>query len=166
MSTSSKRRFSDEEDISLLRKVNAKLPFQAGRGRVMESWTTVAEALNSQEDFVRPGFDAKRAMNRFTILLDTHRNAVKMSARASGVAEEYGEKEELLDELLNVYDEAKEQEQIRNEKSKREADRVEMLGHIVREEALQSLGKRKAPQESDTIGSSNGNKFVKIRKQS
>ncbi|CAK4119646.1 unnamed protein product, partial [Aphanomyces euteiches] len=47
--SSAKRRFTDEEDVMLLREVNARQPFRLRRGLVMDAWLQVAEALSSQE---------------------------------------------------------------------------------------------------------------------
>ncbi|RHY12245.1 hypothetical protein DYB36_008790 [Aphanomyces astaci] len=107
MSTPVKSRFSEYEDVLILREVNARLPFKAKRGLVMVGWAAVAEAVASQEEFSRPGFDAKRAQNRFILLLDGHRNRDDESMRASGVAEDCSEKSQLLDELSSVYDDWK-----------------------------------------------------------
>ncbi|RHY17783.1 hypothetical protein DYB32_010671 [Aphanomyces invadans] len=143
MSTPIKIRFIDEEDILLLRDINARLPFMAKRVQVMQGWTGIADAVQSLDDFDRPGFDGKRAQNRFTLLLETHRHKDEASKRASGSGEEYGEKLQLLDKLTSAFDDWKNAEKARLDEVQREADRVDAMAATIREEAMQSLGKRK-----------------------
>ncbi|ETV70313.1 hypothetical protein H257_14013 [Aphanomyces astaci] len=162
MTTASKRRFTEEEDVMLLREVNARMPFRARRGAVMDAWAEVAAALLSHEDFDRSVFDAKRAHNRFTLLLEGHRGDNRESMRASGVDEEYSEKMQLLDELLSTYDDNKAEKRGRLEEAQREADRIESLGKTVREEALQSLGKRRLAQDGEGSSGGGGGKLFKI----
>ncbi|ETV65065.1 hypothetical protein H257_18152 [Aphanomyces astaci] len=166
MSTPVKNRFSEYEDVLILREVNARLPFMAKRGLVMVGWAAVAEAVASQEEFSRPGFDAKRAQNRFTLLLEGHRVRDDESMRASGVAEDYNEKSQLLDELSSVYDDWKKRDKLRLEDVMREAERVETMGATIREEAMQSLGKRKKIDQvdGDAGGGNNGGTLAKMMK--
>ncbi|ETW08687.1 hypothetical protein H310_01215 [Aphanomyces invadans] len=70
---------------------------------------------------------------------------------------------QLLDELLASYDDAKNEERDRPDEAQREAERIEALGKNVCDEALQSLGKRKASDNQDTSGGGGGgSKLLKI----
>ncbi|ETV69178.1 hypothetical protein H257_15007 [Aphanomyces astaci] len=64
------------------------LTAQSKRKKVMKSLASVANQLANQlaehEDFGRPSFDAKKALNRFGTLLDGHVQFNAESARASG----------------------------------------------------------------------------------
>ncbi|RHY23228.1 hypothetical protein DYB32_009270 [Aphanomyces invadans] len=165
MSTPIKSRFTDEEDILLLREINARLPFMAKRGQVMQGWTGVADAVQSLDDFDRPGFDGKRTQNRFTLLLETHRHKDEASQRESGSSEVYGEKLQLLDELTSAFDDWKNAEKARLDEVQREADRVDAMAATIREEAMQSLGKRKRTgQEDAEAGSGSGSAISKLMK--
>ncbi|RQM14236.1 hypothetical protein B5M09_007890 [Aphanomyces astaci] len=166
MSTPVKSRFSEYEDVLILREVNTRLPFMAKRGLVMVGWAAVAEAVASQEEFSRPGFDAKRTQSRFTLLLEGHRVRDDESMRASGVAEDYSEKSQLLDELSSVYDDWKKRDKLRLEDVTHEAERVETIGATIREEAMQSLGKRKKIDQvdGDAGGGNNGGTLAKMMK--
>ncbi|RQM29331.1 hypothetical protein B5M09_002019, partial [Aphanomyces astaci] len=86
------------------------------------------------------------------------------SARASGVAETYDERIALLDELLAAFVDAKEQEKKRLVNDANKVDQSEREGECIRNEAMNSLGKRKH-QECDDDGekaSGSGSRFTKI----
>ncbi|KAG9404970.1 hypothetical protein AC1031_004068 [Aphanomyces cochlioides] len=120
-----RRKFTDKEDVMLLRQINAERPF---------------EARQEQVDFVRPAFDAKKAQHRFGVLIEGHQAYDRESARASGVSEEYDEKLQLLDELLSALDDAKAEEKERSSRALIDTQRMESEGEIVRASALASLG--------------------------
>ncbi|ETV78829.1 hypothetical protein H257_07657 [Aphanomyces astaci] len=150
MATPTKRRnFTEDDDVMLLRQVSLEMPFQARRGHVMERWADVASALEMADDFRRSDIDAKRACNRFMLLLDAHRKANNQSQRASGVAEDVSEKTVLLDDLLASYDDIKGAEAQRADETRHTAEQMEAMGSQVRAEALVSLGKRKRDKDAD-----------------
>ncbi|ETV71278.1 hypothetical protein H257_13416 [Aphanomyces astaci] len=163
MTTPVKRRnYTDEEYLMLLRQVSLELPFLARRGLIMDKWTAVARALVASDEFTRTDLDAKKANNRFNALIDSHRKHNKYSERASGVSEEVSEKVLLLDDLLAVFDDAKDEEAKRVVSTQKANQHIENLGSIVRDEAMMSLGKRK--QACDVEGAVGGgsNKVVKM----
>ncbi|RHY21299.1 hypothetical protein DYB32_009852 [Aphanomyces invadans] len=129
MTTPLKRRnFTDEEDILFLRQVSADMPFL---------------------EFGRPDFDTKKANNRFNALIEAHRKSNQESSRASGISEEVIKKVMLLNELLSTLDDAKEEEVQRIASMKKFQEHNENLSSIVREEAMQSLGKGKVDPDDD-----------------
>ncbi|KAG3046610.1 hypothetical protein PC121_g20566 [Phytophthora cactorum] len=80
-----RKNYSEEDDVTLLRQVLLDRPFAKPRGKVMPHWDTLAA----------------------TLLVLTHREATKEAALLSGVAEEVLEKDQLLDELAELLDDAK-----------------------------------------------------------
>ncbi|KAH9183084.1 hypothetical protein AeNC1_014940 [Aphanomyces euteiches] len=136
-----RRKFTDDEDIMLLRQVNAERAFEARQGEITKVWTSVGRALNEHADFRRPGFDYKKAQHRFGILVESHRSFNRDSSKASGVDEAYGEKLQILDELLSAVDDAKSDERDRLVQTALDSQRNELEGSIIREEALSTLGK-------------------------
>ncbi|KAF0690745.1 Aste57867_17882 [Aphanomyces stellatus] len=88
MTASTKKRYTEDEDIMLLRQVAVDMPFQAPRGLVMEAWTAVAHALSSFLEFGREDVDGKNDHHRFHLILENHRKANTQSKRASGASED------------------------------------------------------------------------------
>ncbi|RHY60413.1 hypothetical protein DYB30_013389 [Aphanomyces astaci] len=78
----------------------------------MLAWNAVADAV-SMNDGAPPGFNGKRDLNMFTLLMEGHRMNINASARASGIDEEHDEKTQLLDELLAAYEDWKCQDKAR-----------------------------------------------------
>ncbi len=115
-----KTKWTYDEDLLLLRQVNATLPFKAKHGHVMDELEKVAARLDGLDDFTRSEFDGKKAENRFLFLLQKHQSAEKTSARASGIAEPYKEKRELLDNLSSFVHDFKQEEQAKTEEAKKE----------------------------------------------
>ncbi|CAK4764769.1 unnamed protein product [Aphanomyces euteiches] len=85
-----RRKFTDDEDIMLLRQVNAERAFEARQGEITKA---------------------------------------------------YGEKLQILDELLSAVDDAKSDERDRLVQTALDSQRNELEGSIIREEALSTLGK-------------------------
>ncbi|ETV90062.1 hypothetical protein H310_15108 [Aphanomyces invadans] len=158
---SKRRNFSDEDDIMLLRQVSLEMPFEARRGLVVERWNAVASALRESDEFSRLEIDAKRACNQIMLLLDAHRKHDKESALAPGVDEDENEKIVLLDDLLAAYDDAKRADLRRADESREAANHAEMMGSLVRAEAMEPLDQRKRKKDDDDA-SSGGGKFMKI----
>ncbi|KAG9402459.1 hypothetical protein AC1031_007072 [Aphanomyces cochlioides] len=140
MTTPSKRRnYTEEEDVMLSRQVALEMPFQARRGLVMERWGAVASALMTCDAFRRREIDAKKACNRFLLLVEAHRKYNKESERASGISEDLSEKTLLLDDLVAAYDDAKSAETQRCDEQKLAAEQAEVSGQLVRTEACKLL---------------------------
>lgn len=139
-----KTKWSYDDDLLLLRQVNAALPFKAKHGQVMDEWEKVAARLDGLDDFTRSDFDGKKAQNRFLFLLQKHQSAEKTSARASGINELYKEKRELLDSLSSLVHDFKQEEQAKTEEAKKKKDSDAAAGLLARNAAMESLGKRPA----------------------
>ncbi|RHY96138.1 hypothetical protein DYB28_000448 [Aphanomyces astaci] len=88
----------------ILREVNTRPSFTEKRVSVMLAWNAVADAASLNDIFARPGFDGKRALNTFTLLMTGHHMNNYASARASGIDEERKENTELHDELVAAYE--------------------------------------------------------------
>ena len=131
----------------------------------MERWTAIARKLAATVEFGRPDFDAKKATNRFNALLEAHRKLNRESAQASGMFEEVTEKTELLDDLLCAFDDAKEAEIQRIEDTKKKQENDEQMGLVVRDEAMQAMGKRKRTEDDESSGGSGNGKLMKVKER-
>ncbi|RHY20629.1 hypothetical protein DYB32_009991 [Aphanomyces invadans] len=118
-------------------------------------------ALRESSEFSQPEIDAKCACNRFMLLMDAHRNYDKASAQVSGVDEDVNEKILLLDDLLAAYDDAKNAGQRRADESRELANHSEIMGSLIRAEAMESMGKRKRKNDEDE-GIPSGGKLMRV----
>ncbi|ETV89759.1 hypothetical protein H310_15412, partial [Aphanomyces invadans] len=82
--------------------------------------------------------------------------------RASGVSEDESEKTRLLDDLVAAYDDAKEEEAQKAALQKKSLEDSEQVGHIIREEAMLSLGKRKKARDDEGSGRGGNSKVVRM----
>ncbi|KAG9410982.1 hypothetical protein AC1031_019014 [Aphanomyces cochlioides] len=157
-----RRKFSDHEDVMLLRQVNAERPFEARHGEVMKVWASIAQKLDDDGEFDRPGFDSKKAQHRFDVLLKHHRAFDRESMLASGIDQNYDEKLQLLDELLSAVDDSIMQDKERAETAISDSQREESEGERIRNKALSSLGKRKKTEEENDGNSTGGGRLIKL----
>ncbi|KAH6947449.1 hypothetical protein HPB50_019038 [Hyalomma asiaticum] len=87
-------RFNVHDDIALLREVTNINPF-----RDPTPWSTVAENLSV---FVGRSFTPRAAKERCDRLMSQHVNDDRTNLRKSGTEEEYDEKAQLLDEIVEL----------------------------------------------------------------
>ncbi|RHY14423.1 hypothetical protein DYB32_010852 [Aphanomyces invadans] len=150
----------------LLRQVNVFRPFEAKKGEVMKAWANVAQPLADHEEFGRPTFDAKKAQHRFVVLMDSHVKYDAESAKASGICQDHDERIMLLDELLAAYTDTKDQEKSCHDQAKGQAaleqDTNEVDGAYIRQQAMESLGKRKLVDDDVDKSGASGGRLAKI----
>jgi hypothetical protein len=166
--TTKRRNFTLEEDIILLRQINADQPFAYTRGK-MEKWDETAVKIVQSPSFSR-ALSGKSCQSRFNSLLDKHKTFNSESAKASGCSEEYNEKIVLLDELQQLYDEWQKTEATRSDEEKVKKEQEKKKAEVIREQALARLkegnnGKRTAdnPEEVKTPKKLRGmNKLVSM----
>ncbi|KAG3142027.1 hypothetical protein PI126_g15238 [Phytophthora idaei] len=87
-------RFLPSGDVFLLKEVAVHTPWAAAHGETNMTWTNVANGLKKATPSSMA--DSKACRRRFTVPLDTFRREEMESLRASGTAEEYSEREQLL----------------------------------------------------------------------
>ncbi|DBA04234.1 TPA: hypothetical protein N0F65_009469 [Lagenidium giganteum] len=97
-----RKQFSAGDDVLLLRQVNGVEPWK--ESRVMVAWEQIASALRLLPHF-GVNKDGKACYSRFTLLVRHRRDDNTQALRRSGSAEEYEEKEELLDAIIHRMDE-------------------------------------------------------------
>ncbi|XP_052692861.1 trichoplein keratin filament-binding protein-like [Crassostrea angulata] len=121
-------RFSENDDLSLLKEVLAKNPFKD-----RTKWSEISDTV-SRGSFV---VDGRRVRERTNLMLDHHKKSNAESKKKSGVVEEYDEKTALLDDILELKEE--EEKVKETEKEKKSAD--DQKGKDVRKRALENLSK-------------------------
>ncbi len=97
-------RFREEEDLKLLEEVIRVRPFDAKQGGKATAWNDVSTKLSANGQT----FTARACMDRLALLLKWHKSFQDESARASGVEEEHTVKLNLIDEIVQLKEEAKE----------------------------------------------------------
>ncbi|CAK4700973.1 hypothetical protein LEN26_016120 [Aphanomyces euteiches] len=149
-----RRNWTEVEDLVLLRQVSFLRPFQARHGDVMTLWDRVAGTLCDEESFQRL-VDGKKLQRRFNHLIDKHRKFDKQALRLSGVEEDESETSMILDDLVQLVDDAKIENENDKKKKKLEEKKSEAAGQIIRDEAMKTCKKRKSDTNDETRGNPN-----------
>ncbi|KAG9414931.1 hypothetical protein AC1031_008346 [Aphanomyces cochlioides] len=127
--------------MTLLRQVAADAPFTKERGKLKKAWEELAQSVMQCAGFSRE-LDGKKAQNRFLALIEEHQSYNNDSAKLSGVDQSETEKVLLLDDLLSLYDDIKVQSTHKSSVAQVEKDRIEQDWKLIRDEAINTLGKR------------------------
>jgi hypothetical protein len=98
-----KRKWTSELDALLLREVKLHEPLEQRHGRIGNVNESIAASLNESERL--PWItDRKHRQGRVQHLLEARRTNQRATARATGIEEEHGELEILLDDVIEVAD--------------------------------------------------------------
>ncbi|KAG9405016.1 hypothetical protein AC1031_004115 [Aphanomyces cochlioides] len=147
-----RRNWTEAEDLILRRQVSLLRPFQARHGDVMALWERVAETLCDEESFQRL-VDGKKLQSNH--LIDKHRKFDKQALRLSGVEEEESETSMILDDLIQLVDDAKIENENDKKEKKLEEKKAEAAGQKIRDEAMKTCKKRKSDANDETRGNPN-----------
>uniref|UniRef100_H3GPU9 Myb-like domain-containing protein n=1 Tax=Phytophthora ramorum TaxID=164328 RepID=H3GPU9_PHYRM len=142
-----RKNYSEEDDVALLRQVLLDRPFDKPRGKVMQHWDSLAATLVASSGFTRSKLSGKNSQSRINQLVRTHRETMKKAALLSGVSEEITERDQLLDELVELLDDATLVEECKKkeEQKKREGDEEASL--VARRVAMERLEQTSAAVE-------------------
>ncbi|ETV92427.1 hypothetical protein H310_13306 [Aphanomyces invadans] len=129
-------RFTNTADVDLLNEVVLVAPFDAGYGQTTARWDEIGDNMRSIHGEAITAICCRR---RFDDLLAAFKKATLKALRSSGTEEEYNERDQLLQDIVDLIDAAATKKKaLKQVQDKRETD-----GHLIREAALVSL-KRKA----------------------
>jgi hypothetical protein len=103
----SRRKFTEDHDVALLKKVIACGAHVSRRGSQMDKFEEVSTALNNS-DALPWTTDAKHCLDRFKLLVSAFKRLDRVRASASGTEEEFNEKDQLLSDILAAVDDANE----------------------------------------------------------
>ncbi|XP_076082240.1 uncharacterized protein LOC143052943 [Mytilus galloprovincialis] len=131
-------RFQTKDDLVLLREVLAKNPFQN-----KSAWNEIASAVADTRSNLQ--VDARRVRERTHLLIYQHKKSNADSLKSSGIDEEYGEKETLLDEILSLVEDEEKQKEKQKEKKETEENR----GKEIRKRAMENLTPKKGDDDSN-----------------
>ncbi|KAG9408548.1 hypothetical protein AC1031_020406 [Aphanomyces cochlioides] len=131
-----KKSFCCTDDIVLLIAANDSKPWSAPSGTLMKAWSDIAADLKHNRRFgvVKDGQGCK---TRFDKLLKSYREKTLAAMRRSGTEEEFGECEQLLEDIIMQDFENEKQERATLESKKCEA--IEASGLTMRQLAMESL---------------------------
>jgi hypothetical protein len=102
-----RRKFTDDLDIALLKELSAHNAHTARRGEAGLLFDAVAKSLN--ETRALPWLtDGKHCSDRFNLLIRLFRLQDRAQRAGSGDEELYGEKEQLMDDMVSAIDDASE----------------------------------------------------------
>ncbi|VDI11509.1 Hypothetical predicted protein [Mytilus galloprovincialis] len=85
------------------------------------AWNEIASAVADTRSNLQ--VDARRVRERTHLLIDQHKKSNADSLKSSGIDEEYGEKETLLDEILSLVEDEEKQKK-KNRKRKRKQKKI------------------------------------------
>jgi len=140
-----RRKFTKDLDLALLKEVQAAGAHRAPHGQTLLLFEQVAQHFNAS-GLVAWKTDGKHCQDRFKLLIAKFRKEDKEKAAASGGAEEYGEYEQLCQDLATEIDDFKnEKEAAKTEAAEKEAKLV-AAGEHVRDMAMVRASKRKSPE--------------------
>ncbi|KAG6945873.1 hypothetical protein JG688_00016331 [Phytophthora aleatoria] len=139
--------YSEEDDIALLRQVLLDCPFGKPRGNVMQHCNTLAATLVASPAFARSKLIGKNGQSRMNQLVITHGEATKEAALLSGVSEEVSEKDQLLDELAELLDDAKHVHECTKKEEQKKHERDEEASLVARRVATVRLVQSSAAEE-------------------
>uniref|UniRef100_H3GGE3 Myb-like domain-containing protein n=2 Tax=Phytophthora ramorum TaxID=164328 RepID=H3GGE3_PHYRM len=142
-----RKNYSEEDDVALLRQVLLDRPFDKPRGKVMQRWDSLAATLVASPGFTHSKFSGKNAQSRMNQLVQTHRETMKKAALLSGVSEEITERDQLLNELVVLLDDATLVKECKKKEEQMKRERDEEASLVARPVAMERLEQTSAAVE-------------------
>ncbi|XP_062580715.1 uncharacterized protein LOC134242626 [Saccostrea cucullata] len=130
-------RFSMKDDIELLKEVSSVNPFS---GDSVNKWAEIAENFMMAHEGV--ALDGRRCRERTSLLLSYFKADDRDKLYRSGTDEEYGEKEQLLQEVLELSEQVK----FKTEKGKDESQKAQ----LIRKRAIENMKTATSDENDDS----------------
>jgi hypothetical protein len=130
-----KRKWTDDLDALLLREVKLQKPHSKHYGARGAAYSAIADSLNASGRLPW-NTDKKHVQGRLSHLATARRAHQRTSARATGVEEEHGELEVLLDDIIAERDEFVATEADRRQIARAREDQLAEGGRRAREMAM------------------------------
>jgi hypothetical protein len=137
-----RRKFREAEDIALLKEALAHDAHVCRRGKMAEKFEEVASSLSNSNSL--PWItNGKHYTDRFKLLVANFRRTHRALSSASGVEEEYGEKYQLLSEVVSAIDENEDRGRLKRDISAKRDERLAKAGQEVSVSAMKRrIGER------------------------
>jgi hypothetical protein len=117
------RKFGETEDVAFLKEIVANHAHVCRRGKVAENFEEVARALN-EGNALPWNLNGKHCNDRNKLLLANFRRADRARALASGTGEEFGERDQLLADILSAVNDNEEHGRTEREESAKRDERL------------------------------------------
>lgn len=137
-------RFNKSLDAALLKCVTITGCHLAAHGKMQSKYEEAiphfvqSAPLHTLDNVQQPSW--KTLSDRFKKIVEEHRTARKRNERATGISEEYGEREQLLDDLLLEIDEHEENIREKNEEKTALEQRLATGGEEIRRLSMNRTG--------------------------
>jgi hypothetical protein len=130
-----RRKFGEDHDTLLLKEVLACDAHVCRRGSQKEAIEEVSAVLNSSSALPWKT-DGKHCLDRFKLLVACFRKVDRARASASGTEESFGEKDQLLSEIVTAVDDAKERGRVERLETARRDKELLNAGEKIRFQAM------------------------------
>jgi hypothetical protein len=140
-----RKQFSSGDDILLLKQANLLEPWK--EKVIMTAWDDIARTLRSLPQF-GVDKDGKACRARFHLLVRHRRDQNSASLRKSGTEEEYEEKEQILDDIIEKMDSHAAYVAAEKQAKAEKARELENSGELLRAAALGEITLTPAPSKA------------------
>jgi hypothetical protein len=153
-------RFTAAMDMVILETVNEVGAHISQYGQYQKLFERVSNACKAHMSFSNCTPSAKSVWDRFKKLMSEHRKADAANRRTSGIFEEYGPKEGLLQKTMDAMREKDEQERADRGERREAESRLLEAGENMRSYALQRKRRREtSPGNVDSVNYSQGERY-------
>ncbi|KAG1686709.1 hypothetical protein DVH05_028685 [Phytophthora capsici] len=153
--------FGPSSDIMLFKEVLKRRPWAASHGETLAAWTSFATRLKAA--LTSCTADGNACRRRFNTLLGVFCRDELESLRASGSAEDYEEREQLLTDCMTLYNEHAQAKADKTEKEKRESERRELASVEVVQIAMEGLRRSRSGSSESELSSPSQVKEEKVK---
>ena len=143
-----RRKFCEADDIALLKEALAHNAHVFRRGKLTEKFEEVAVSLNHSSALPWPT-NCKHCTYRFKLLVANFRRIDRARSSDSGIEEEYGEKDQLLVDIVSAIDDTEELTRLERERVFRRDDRLAKAGQEVRATAMERKESGRSVQDEE-----------------
>jgi hypothetical protein len=126
-----RRKFDEAEDIALLKDVLGYKAHIFWRGKMTEKFEKCTSSLNNGNELPWSA-NGKHCTNRFKLLIAKFRRTDRALSIASGVEDDYGERDQILVHVVSANDENEELGRLKRDFSARRDERLAKTGQEVR----------------------------------